>query len=93
MNTRNKTTGYSPFQLKYGRSPRILLHFENTMPMNKEDLDAMEIIKRIQQNIVDAKDNLMLAKISQAYFANGKRSPEIVYKVGDRVMLSTSNRH
>jgi len=92
MNTVNKSMGYSPFQLKYGRSPRILPHFENTMPVNKEDLDAMEIIERIQQNVADAKDNLMLAKISQAYFANGKHSPKIVYKVGDKVMLSTSNR-
>jgi len=92
MNTVNKSTGYSPFQLKYGHSPRILPHFESTVPADKEDVDAMEIVERIQKNVADAKDNLMLAKISQAYFANGKRSPEIMYKVGDKVMLSTSNR-
>ena len=52
----------------------------------------MEIVERIQKNVADTKDNLMLAKISQAYFTNRKCSPEIMYKVGDKVMLSTSNR-
>jgi len=92
MNTVNMSTGYSPFWLKYGHSPRILPHFQSTTPSDKEDVDAMEIVERIQKNVADTKDNLMLAKISQAYFANGKHSPEIMYKVRDKVMLSMSNR-
>lgn len=59
---------------------------------DKDDLDALEIVERIQKNVADARDNLMLAKISQAYFANNKWRAEIEYKVGDKVMLSTANR-
>ena len=93
MNTVNKSTGYSPFQLKYGRSPRVLPYFKVTDTANKENLEAQEIVNMIQKNMSDAKDNLMLAKISQAYHMNKKRSPEIEYQVGDKVMLSTKNRH
>jgi len=93
MNTVNKSTGYSPFQLKYGHSPRILPHFKSTTPTDKEDVDAMEIVEGIQKDVADTKDNLMLAKISQANFVNRKHSPEIMYKVGDKVMFTTSNRH
>ena len=63
MNTVDRSTGYSPFQLKYRRSPRILPHFEATPLTNKKDLDALEIVKQIQKNVLDPKDNLMpLAK-------------------------------
>ena len=33
-----------------------------------------------------------MAKISQAYHANKVRGPEEIFKVGDKVMLSTMNR-
>lgn len=92
MNTMNRSTGYFPFQLKYGCSPRILPYFENNKPTDKDSLDTMEIVERIHKNIADAKDNLMLAKISQVYFMNEKWSPKIIYKVGDKVMLSKAKR-
>jgi Chromo (CHRromatin Organisation MOdifier) domain len=34
----------------------------------------------------------MLSKITQSYHANKSRSSDLVYKVGDKVMLSTLNR-
>jgi hypothetical protein len=92
MNTVNKSTGYSPFQLKYGRSLRVLPYLDKDTLVNKEDMNAHEIVEMIAKNVADAKDNLMLAKISQAYFANEKRSREIEYKIGDKVMLSAANR-
>jgi hypothetical protein len=42
--------------------------------------------------VSEAQDNLLAAKISQAEFANRRRGDEIVYKVGERVMLSTKHR-
>ena len=92
MNTVNKSTGYSLFQLKYGHSPRVLPYLDDSDDASRENLEAREIVRMIEKNVADAKDNLMLAKISQAYFVNEKRSPEIEYKVGDKVMLSTANR-
>ena len=92
MNTVNKSTGYSPFQLKYGCSPRVLPYLDDSDDASRENLELHEIVPMIEKNIADAKDNLMLAKISQAYFMNEKRSPELKYKVGDKVMLSTANQ-
>jgi hypothetical protein len=40
----------------------------------------------------EAQDNLLAAKICQAYHANEHRAPEITYKEGDLVMLLTENR-
>jgi len=43
-------------------------------------------------DVADARDNLMLAKISQSHFANGARAEDKNYNIGDKVMLSTLNR-
>lgn len=43
-------------------------------------------------DVADARDNLMVAKITQSYNANSHRADNITYKGGDWVMLSTINR-
>jgi hypothetical protein len=43
-------------------------------------------------NVTDARDNLILAKITQSIHANTARSKAIPYKIGNKVMLSTLNR-
>ena len=55
-------------------------------------MDVLKLIDQINTDVVEAKDNLMLAKVFQADHANRKRGPEDVYKVNDLVMLSTANR-
>ena len=91
MNTVNKSTGYSPFQLKYGRSPRMMPVLVATETEEESD-DVAEFLRRIAADVEDAKDNLMLAKISQAYQVNSTHSSDHTFKVGDQVMLSTANR-
>ena len=91
MNTTNKSTGFSPFQLRYGRSPRLIPPIVD-VPESSKAFEANELLDRIRRDVASAKDNLMLAKISQAYYANRSRAPEKAYNVGDRVMLSTKNR-
>src|SRR6202790_199921 len=93
MNTRNASTGFSGFQLKTGRSPRII---PPIVPLTEnataEQITAHDIITRVHLDVQEAQDNLLAAKIRQAYHANEHRAPEDVYEVGDLVMLSTENR-
>ena len=93
MNTVNRSTGYSPFQLKYGRSPRVI-HPLVDMPLrpSREHISAREVITKLTQDVADAKDNLMVAKISQLYHANKNRRDDLEYEIGNSVMLSTLHR-
>jgi hypothetical protein len=93
MSSVNKSTGYAPFQLRFGRSPRILPPlFPNPPNPSQQHISAREVIENLQTDIADARDNLFLAKISQSHFANPKRSESPTYQIGDKVMLSTLHR-
>jgi len=93
MNSVNKSTGFSPFQLRFGKSPRVLPPLIAPPPNPlREHTNAREVIERLSVDVAESKDNLMLAKISQAYQANKTRPDAPDYKEGDLVMLSTMNR-
>ena len=92
MNTVNASTGFSGFQLKTGRSPHVI------PPLIPLDIDATpeqttahEIITRVTLDVKEAQDNLLAAKICQAYHANEHHTPEDIYEIGNLVMLSTKN--
>ena len=55
-------------------------------------MDAWQIIAQLELDVKDTQDNLLAAKIHQAYHANEHRAPEVIYQEGDLVMLSTENR-
>jgi transposase InsO family protein len=93
MNTVNVSTGFSPFQLKTGRSPCLIPPLTPAAaPSDPADFDARQLIERLELDVKEAQDSLLTAKIRQAYHANEHRAPEIVYEAGDLVMLSTENR-
>jgi hypothetical protein len=93
MSTVNKSTGYAPFHLRFGRSPRILPPLVAPPPNPSIDhISVCEIVDNLHTDVADARDNLLLAKISQSHFTNPRRKDDTTFKVGDKVMLSTLHR-
>jgi hypothetical protein len=93
MNTVNVSTGYSPFQLRFGKSPRILPPILNKpLADNPATAAAEETLLRLLPIELDARDHLLTAKISQAHFQNKHHAHSFPFKVGERAILSTANR-
>jgi hypothetical protein len=93
MSSLNVSTGFSPFQLRFGKCPRIIPPLIKLPPNpNPEIVSAHRIIEQLHLDVSEAKDNLRTAKIDQSYFANKKRNPCPIYTNGSLVMLSTLNR-
>ena len=91
MSSINKSTSFSPFQLRFRRSPHVLPPLIPTPPNpSTKYTNAHTIIEEVTTNVATARDNLMLAKITHSYQANSSHSNPISYKIGDKVMLSTS---
>lgn len=93
MSTVNKSTGYSLFQLCFGRSPQVLPPLATPPPSASVDhISACKVIESIARDVTDARDNLMLAKITESFHANSSKAEDPKFKVGDLIMLSTLNR-
>jgi hypothetical protein len=54
-----------------------------------EGTAACSIIAQIENDVADAKDALLGAKVMQAFFANKSHGPEDCYLVGDCIMHAT----
>lgn len=93
MNMVNASTGFTPFQLRSGYSPRLMppLVPEERNGEGAESLKAMELMVQLQNDVAEVKDALLALKTRQAHQANRHRNKEDVFEVGDKVMLSTSN--
>jgi hypothetical protein len=63
MNTINASTGFTPFQLRFGKSPRIIPPLLALEEDNDNEPTAREIIEQMQPIHLEAKDNLLEAKI------------------------------
>ena len=95
MNTINASMGYSGFQLHLGCSPHLILPIVPTsLPAKLHSTASMaeSAISRITMDIADAKDNLLLAKLTQASGANKSHGKEICYQIGYKAMLNTFHR-
>ena len=93
MNTINKSTGFTPFQLRMGRSPRIippLIPAKSSATVT--NIDAWHVTRKLETDVFKAQDNLLKAKLSQAVNANKNRTLTFPFTVGSRVRLSTVHR-
>lgn len=92
MNTVNASTGLSPFHLRFGHSPRMIPPVEHAPTTDIDATQAATLVSRMECDLMEAQDNLVLAKVNQAHQANTTRGAETPYKVGDKVLLSTFHR-
>jgi len=94
MNTVNKLTNFSPFQLKYRRSPCVippLVKLERpSEPLSPSQL-TQDTISRLKTDVMEAQDNLLHAKVAQVAQANKLRTLAFPYTIGQQVRLSTRN--
>jgi len=90
MNTVNKSTGFSPFQLHMGRSPRIIPPLVPAKPSaTVMDIDAWHVIRKLESDVLEAQDNLLKAKILQSTQSNKHHTLKFPFKLGSHVQLST----
>jgi hypothetical protein len=73
MNTTNASTGFSGFQLRMGRSPSLVYVPATDAP---EEKMAADIISHLELDVMEAQENLLAAKITQAEQANKNRALE-----------------
>jgi hypothetical protein len=59
----------------------------STSDDTSETAAACSIIVQLENDVAEAKDALLGAKIMQAFFANKAHNPEEVYHIGGCVML------
>ncbi len=99
MNTVNVSTGFASFQLCMGRRPRVIPPLFNTAvdTVAQTFPDEVELaadgIRRIEVDILEAEDNLSIAKVEQAQAANAFRGEDQKFEGGEEVLLWTLNRH
>ncbi|KAF8225846.1 hypothetical protein L208DRAFT_1304695 [Tricholoma matsutake] len=92
MNTVNKSTGFSPFQL-VGQSPHLIPPLITPIvTMTPKEQRPWELINRLQQDVFGAQNNLLKAKATQAAYANLTQNTDLELNIGNHIMLSTKNR-
>ena len=82
---RSSTTGFSPFQLNYGRNPSPMI-----WDAHDEFPGVRKFAEKMKMAIMSAHDSIIAARVVNTVQANRKWA-KIDYKVGDLVYLSTKN--
>ena len=95
MNIVNASTRYSGFQTWLRSLPQIIPPIVPTslpMELHSAALYVSSIIKYVAEDVTDAQDNLHQSALYQAATAKASHGPEVIYNMGNKVMLSTFHR-
>jgi hypothetical protein len=89
-NSVQASTGYTPYYLNCGQHPNLPIMNAVREETKSNNPTVNELLTRMNESIVTAKANLQAAQQRQSHYANQHRR-EVIFKVGDQVMLSTVN--
>jgi len=91
-NSKQTSTGFTPFYLNYGRNPETPATLMAQFDINNgiANQAAADFIQQWQSDIALAKEHLAAAQQRQARLADAHRR-KLVFKVGDKVLLSAEH--
>ena len=90
-NSKQSSTGFSPFYLNYGQHPTFPLTSPAvTQPSNGSNATAEEMLEKLFDDLKIAEQNVERAQQRQQHYANLHRR-HVEFKVGDQVLLSTAD--
>jgi hypothetical protein len=89
-NSKQSSTGFSPFYLNYGQHPSVPL----TIALPDENLscnaEAEGLLEQLFQDLKAAENNMLRAQSQQERLTNRRRR-DIEFKQGEKVLLSTND--
>jgi hypothetical protein len=88
--SKHASTGFTPFYLNNGREVSVPLDLALEEARSARQPDAAARIRQLHADLELAKEHLLRAQQRQAHHAD-KHRREVLFKVGDEVLLSTAH--
>jgi len=88
--SKHASTGFTPFYLNGGREVTVPLDLAIEEARTTRQPDAAARIQQLHRSLEAAKEHLLKAQRRQAHHAD-KHRREVLFKVGDEVLLSTAH--